>query len=177
MNYGFTLQKFQVEEHAFWVAKSTDLKGCLGQGETPEEAIKELADNEKAWLEAAQENGIDIPECSVVENYEYSGKFTVRISKDLHKKLVSQAELNSVSINSYVQEAIAEKVNGAQSYQMKRMMSLIERVCNISSETAIKAREMALRAVAEFNKNSESKWQRAEMFMNIKKGDSTEWKN
>ena len=172
MNYGFVLQKTQVDEHVFWVAKSTDLKGCLGQGETPEEAIKELSDNENEWLLTAEALGIEIPKCTVMQNYEYSGKFTVRISKDLHKKLVEQADKNSVSINSYVEEAIAEKVNGVQRYQMSKMMSLMERVCNVSSETAKTASDIAMRAVAEFNKSSEPKWQRAEEFWSFsRKGD------
>ncbi len=50
-----------VEGHAFWVAESKALKGCVGQGETSQEAIEELEQNEKEWLSAAAEVGIPIP--------------------------------------------------------------------------------------------------------------------
>ena len=61
MQYHFYTYKDEVEGHTFWVAKSAVLKGCVGQGETPDDAINELAANEAAWLEEAREFGIAIP--------------------------------------------------------------------------------------------------------------------
>ena len=61
MKYKFKLYPMQVENHQFWVAESKSLKGCVSQGETAEEAIQELAQNEKEWLIAAKEYGIPIP--------------------------------------------------------------------------------------------------------------------
>lgn len=37
------------------------LRGCVGQGATTEEAIAELEENEKVWLDTAIEYGIPIP--------------------------------------------------------------------------------------------------------------------
>lgn len=51
----------EVEEHLFWVAKSKSLKGCVGQGETFDEAISELEQNEIEWLKTAEQCGISIP--------------------------------------------------------------------------------------------------------------------
>ena len=62
MKYPFSAYMFKVEEHIFWVAESLVLNGCVGQGETTEEAIKELELNEEAWLETAREYGIEIPQ-------------------------------------------------------------------------------------------------------------------
>ena len=42
MLYPFQVYRSEVEQHMFWVAKSASLKGCVGQGETAEEAIAEL---------------------------------------------------------------------------------------------------------------------------------------
>ena len=61
MLYPFRVYQNKVEEHVFWVAKSTCLKGCVGQGETAEEAISELEVNEQEWLVTAKEAGIPIP--------------------------------------------------------------------------------------------------------------------
>lgn len=59
--YKFRVYKTQVESHAFFVAESTCLKGCVGQGNTFDEAIRELEENEAVWLETAKECGIEIP--------------------------------------------------------------------------------------------------------------------
>ena len=40
MRYPFTVYKTKVEEHIFWIAESPSLKGCVGQGETADDAIK-----------------------------------------------------------------------------------------------------------------------------------------
>ena len=45
-----------------YVARSTCLKGCMAQGDTVREALAELEENEKDWLEAAREFGLPIPE-------------------------------------------------------------------------------------------------------------------
>ena len=37
------------------------LRGCVGQGATIEEAIVELEENERVWLETAKEFGVPIP--------------------------------------------------------------------------------------------------------------------
>lgn len=59
--YPFYTYTDTVEGHTFWVAKSRLLKGCIGQGDTVDDAINELAANERAWLEAAREFGIHAP--------------------------------------------------------------------------------------------------------------------
>ena len=60
MIYPYRVYKTQVEDHQFWVAESI-LNGCVGQGDTQEEALEELEENEKAWIETAREFEIDIP--------------------------------------------------------------------------------------------------------------------
>lgn len=48
-------------KHSFWVAKSLSLKGCVGQGDTPEKAVAELEENEEEWLSKAKQVGIAVP--------------------------------------------------------------------------------------------------------------------
>lgn len=55
MLYEFNVYQTEVENHIFWIAESKSLKGCVGQGETYSEAIRELEDNEKKWLKTAKE--------------------------------------------------------------------------------------------------------------------------
>lgn len=44
MKYPFNVFQMQVEQHVFWVAKSAQLNGCIGQGDSMEDAINELAE-------------------------------------------------------------------------------------------------------------------------------------
>lgn len=60
MKYKYKLYKTEVEGHVFWVAESKELKGCVGQGETAEEALSELETNEEEWLDAAKEFSIPV---------------------------------------------------------------------------------------------------------------------
>lgn len=61
MIYPCKFYKMQVEDHTFWGAESLVLKGCVGQGDTFEEAVKSIEENEKVWMETAKEYGFEIP--------------------------------------------------------------------------------------------------------------------
>ena len=54
MKYEFEVYQMQVEDHLFWVAMSKILKVCLVQGDTAEDAIKELEINEEEWIDTAK---------------------------------------------------------------------------------------------------------------------------
>ena len=90
----------------FWVAKSASLKGCVGQGETAEEAISELEENEQEWIATAKEVGIAIPPVPVEATQEYSGKLTVRIAPGVHREAAQIAKAEKVSLTQYISDAI-----------------------------------------------------------------------
>lgn len=109
MKYPYSTYQAKVEEHVFWVAKSSVLKGCVGQGDTLDEAVVELFENEKAWLEAAEEVGISIPKIPTEAVQEYSGKMTLRISPSEHAKAVKIAKREGISLNQYVNDAVVAR--------------------------------------------------------------------
>ena len=106
MLYPFQVYQTQVEEHKFWVAKSASLKGCVGQGETSDEAISELAQNEQEWIATAKEVGIPIPPVPVESASDYSGKLTVRIAPRVHRDAAVIAKAERVSLTQYISDAI-----------------------------------------------------------------------
>lgn len=106
MKYPFNVYQTRVEEHIFWIAESPLLNGCVGQGDTLDEAISVLELNEEEWLKTAKEFGIDIPEIPCEPMKEYSGKFTVRCSPAVHRKAVEIAEAQGISLNQYVNDSI-----------------------------------------------------------------------
>lgn len=66
MKYPYSIELFREADGTLeWVARSKSLKGCIGVGDTQETAVKELAENEVAWLETASEVGIPIPDVPV----------------------------------------------------------------------------------------------------------------
>ena len=65
LNYRFELIKDPHE--GGYVISYPDLIGCLSCGETIEEAIENGNDAKQAWLTAAIEDGIDIPEPDIID--------------------------------------------------------------------------------------------------------------
>lgn len=109
MRYPYSVYQMQVEQHKFWAAKSLQLNGCIGQGDTIEEAVKELEENEAVWLETAEEVGIPIPAVQVEIPQEYSGKMTLRVSPNVHRKAAAYAKKEGISLNQYINDAIVSK--------------------------------------------------------------------
>lgn len=56
---------YPVEEGGY-VAEVPDLKGCLAQGETQTECLKELKKVQALWLESAKRNNEKIPSAAEV---------------------------------------------------------------------------------------------------------------
>lgn len=124
MNFPYIVQKIKANDHEFWMAESSTLNGCVGQGETPDEATCELAANEQIWLEIAQEEGIPIPEIPIFTPTTYSGKFTVRIAPKLHEEASKCAEKQGISLNQYVNDAIVAQNTGIGAlHELKSLIS------------------------------------------------------
>ena len=63
MIYDYEVEKISNDKTSseFYVAISKSLRGCVGQGATTEEAIAELEENERVWLETANVFCVPIP--------------------------------------------------------------------------------------------------------------------
>ena len=106
MKYEFKVYQMQVDEHLFWIAKSIALKGCVGQGDTVQEAIAALETNESEWLITAEEYGIPIPTPLVQKENSFSGKVSLRFSAFTHEEASENAKLLGISLNQYINDAI-----------------------------------------------------------------------
>lgn len=140
MKYPFKVYQTQVDGHAFWVAECQTLKGCVGQGNTIEEACASLEENEEIWLETAEEFGIDIPPIPFEPMTEYSGKFTVRIAPYVHKEASENAKKQGVSLNQYVNDAIVAQNNrllviGYIVPEVRNVVASLRRVLSDVSQT------------------------------------------
>ena len=109
IKYPFVVFQTENEGHVFWVAKSRYLKGCIGQGDIQSDAIRELEDNEEAWLETAEKMGIPIPEIPIERVEEFSGKMTLRMAPFVHMQAAHFAEQEGISLNQYINNAVVSQ--------------------------------------------------------------------
>lgn len=95
-----------------YAAKIIELPGCISQGQTLEEVVTNIEDAKVCWLEVALEEGMEIPEPSV--NEDYSGKLVVRMPKSLHRVLVERAKEENVSLNQYINFQLSKGIGVAK---------------------------------------------------------------
>lgn len=105
MKYPFEVVFEKNEEETYWLAKSKTLSHVIGKGETPEEAIQLLNEMEDTWLEFC-ENKSEVPKLEPIEQNEYSGRISLRLSKQTHAQAAKAAEEQGISLNQYINEAI-----------------------------------------------------------------------
>lgn len=59
--YPFELRPLEAAEGGGWFIVFPDLPGCVSDGETPEEAVKNGEDALESWLKTAAEFGDPVP--------------------------------------------------------------------------------------------------------------------
>lgn len=106
MKYEANIYQTQVEDHVFWVAESKVLKGCVGQGDSSQDAISELESNEEEWLDTALEVGIPIPEPTAKVLAIPTGKFALRLSPNVYSDSCEISKDLGVSLNQHFCNAI-----------------------------------------------------------------------
>ena len=97
-------------EDAGWVAQVRELPGCITQADNFDELEEMIRDAMRGWFEIAIQDGLPIPLPQA--DVEYSGKFVIRVPRQLHRQLAEEAERQNVSLNQYVNYALALVVGG-----------------------------------------------------------------
>jgi antitoxin HicB len=83
-----------------FVAWIPDLRGCVTQGDTAQEAMELIQEAKELWLEVALDQNEQISE--PIDEREFSGKTSLRMTRTLHRMLVVQARYEGVSLNHYI---------------------------------------------------------------------------
>lgn len=110
--------KITPEEAGGYFVEMEELEGCMSQGETIEQVMENIKEAQEGWLEVAIDEELEIPLPKVKEGY--SGKFVLRISKSLHRKLSNLAEEEGVSLNQMVVNLLSER------YPLKKIENKIQ---------------------------------------------------
>lgn len=104
--YQVVLTPINEEDGGGWLATIPELRGCMSDGETQQEALNNLLDAKSAWFKTAIKRKQQIPMPSNQEE-EYSGKFTLRLPSFLHRELSLAAKKDNMSLNSYLLSLIS----------------------------------------------------------------------
>ncbi len=108
-------------ENYVWFARFPELPGCEADGATREEALARAEEVKELWLRMALERKRTIPEPQ--SETEHSGKFVLRLPKSLHADAARAAEIDEVSLNTYLVEAVAEAVQRSGLKNVIRFLS------------------------------------------------------
>jgi predicted RNase H-like HicB family nuclease len=87
------------DENGGWFVEIPELPGCMTAVEKFEDAYNAIDVAKEVWIEQALEDGYKIP--LPAEKRDYSGKFSLRIPRSLHARLVVQSEEEGMSLNNY----------------------------------------------------------------------------
>jgi predicted RNase H-like HicB family nuclease len=93
------------DEGGDWIVAIDDLEGCVADGKTPDEAVANLREAMRSWLESRIQAGLEIPEPSGITDY--SGRVLLRMPRSLHQRLSIQAKAEGVSLNQYLVSLLA----------------------------------------------------------------------
>ena len=108
--------KKDISGKVYWTASFPAIDGCIGGGNSAEEAINEAEENLEVFLAYLLEQGRDIP-TEYSEN-QYSGKIALRVPKSIHQQLIKKAGEESVSLNMIINSAISHYL-GLREYEFK----------------------------------------------------------
>ena len=95
------------EEKGYYFAEIEEFDGCLAQGETAEEALKNIEISKEMWLTSMLGKKMEIPEPATLK--EFSGRFMVRIPASLHRRIASLAKKENVNIDQMVLFLLSDK--------------------------------------------------------------------
>ena len=114
LRYPFEMRQLPEEEGGGYLISFPDLPGCISDGETIEEAIRNGIDAVNSWIATAEEFNDPVPEPG---SGHASGRFVQRIPKSLHARLSARAKQEGVSMNALVTAIIAESLGKKEAHQ------------------------------------------------------------
>jgi len=97
------------DEQGDIVARIEELPGCSAHGGTPHEALDNLEEAKRLWIEDCLESNETVP-APVAREQLPSGKWLQRVPRTLHRKLIAAARRERVSLNQLVTSILSEAV-------------------------------------------------------------------
>lgn len=102
----FEIKPLLEEDGGGYMIEFPDFPGCIADGATPEEAMREGRDSLQSYIGSLKELGRKVPESGGA----FAGQWRQRVPKSLHAALVRRAANEGVSLNTLVTAMLAEGV-------------------------------------------------------------------
>ena len=102
-----------------------EFPGCFAEGETADEAMQALERAAESWIQAALDQGQDVPPPFM--NQSYGGKVALRLPRSLHRKATQFAARDGTSLNQFLVSAIAARIGGEEFYS-RLIRQLVEKL-------------------------------------------------
>ena len=122
------------EEDQCYVGSSPGFIGpcCHGKDET--RVYKQLCSIVEEWVDIHQQEGLPLPESFAGKSF--SGKFVIRVGKDLHKALAIKAAKSGESLNNLCTNLLRSSITnqGIKTRQQARTLVQVARARNQLSE-------------------------------------------
>lgn len=113
--YTVSIKWIEEDGENFYQASVREFPDLFVYEDTYDEAYREILDAIATTLAALAEQGsfVPPPEKNKAAD-QYSGRTTVRMSKSLHQRAAIAAEADDISLNQWIVEAVAWRLNGAR---------------------------------------------------------------
>ena len=97
---------YESDDGGYWAAEVIDLPGCVSHGDTADEAVENLNEAKRLWIEDHLANGYAVPE--PVDAQGFGGRVLLRLPKSVHHRLSREAAREGVSLNSHLVRLLVE---------------------------------------------------------------------
>lgn len=105
LEYPFLVRPLIEDEGSGWMVEFQDLKGCVGTGDSVDEAIQDAMEAKEAYIEDILAEGEEVPEPYSTD--QCNGRFSLRMPKSLHRWVDSSAKREGISTNQYINHILS----------------------------------------------------------------------
>jgi predicted RNase H-like HicB family nuclease len=104
------------DEGGGYHAEILEFPGCYAQGESPDDAYKNLEEAAEAWIEVCLDKGQTIPDPS--SSLGYGGNVLLRLPRSIHRQAAKMAARDRTSLNQYLLAAVSARVGADDFYNV-----------------------------------------------------------
>jgi len=97
------------DEDRCYVGRCPELMLGGVHGKNEQKVFAELCSEVDEWIEISKENGDELP--PGMAGKKYSGKFNIRLGKQLHERLAIAAVKEGKSLNAYCADTLESEIN------------------------------------------------------------------
>lgn len=104
----YRIEMYWSDEDNCFIARAPEFEGCMSHGNTQSKCLKKIKEAIQLCIDIMREDGEDLP--VPLSKATFSGKLSLRIDPDLHKKTAIAAKGKGDSINKFIEKAIEKAV-------------------------------------------------------------------